>query len=139
MNNLSCLILYFCILFGLIVSSIKAIDKNQGKLWLALGLVPLKLEDQGTWIPDEHYWGEENDPIEDWAKPIIAHGPRQEFEMEWVMPGWDPNEVDTDPICESAELKAAGLIPNQPEATSILNLYLAAEVGAGVGRQCVQE
>ena len=74
----------------------------------ALNLVPLKLEDQGTWTPEEHYWGEEDEPIEDWAKPIIAGGPRQEFEMEWVMPGWDPNEVDTDPICESTDLKAAG-------------------------------
>ena len=38
----------------------------------ALGLVPLKLEDQGLWTPDEHYWGEEDEPIEEWAKPIIA-------------------------------------------------------------------
>ena len=33
----------------------------------ALGLVPLKLEEQGVWEPDEHYWGEEDDPIEEWA------------------------------------------------------------------------
>ena len=40
-NNLGGLVLYFAILFSLIISSIIASDKNQGKLWLALGLVPL--------------------------------------------------------------------------------------------------
>ena len=29
----------------------------------ALGLVPLRLEDQGMWDTKEHYWGEEDDPI----------------------------------------------------------------------------
>lgn len=42
----------------------------------ALGLVPLRFEDMGTWDPNEHYWGEENEPIEEWAKPIMARGPR---------------------------------------------------------------
>ena len=58
----------------------------------ALGLVPLRLEGRGIWDPDEEYWGEEDEPIEDWAKPIIAHGPRQEFEMEQVFPGADPDD-----------------------------------------------
>ena len=74
----------------------------------ALGLVPLKLEDQGTWTPDEHYWGEEDEPIEEWAKPIIARGPRQAFEMEQIVPGRDPDDFDSDPICESNDLKDAG-------------------------------
>lgn len=74
----------------------------------ALGLVPLKLEDQGTWTPDEHYWGEEGEPIEEWAKPIIARGPRQTFEMEQIVPGRDPYDFDSDPICESNDLKDAG-------------------------------
>ncbi len=74
----------------------------------ALGLVPLKLEDQGLWTPDEHYWGEEDEPIEEWAKPIIARGPRTEFEMEQVIPGRDPEDFDFDPICESNDLKDAG-------------------------------
>ena len=55
----------------------------------ALGLVPLKLEERGMWDPAEHYWGEEGEPIEKWAKPIIAWGPRPEFEMEQVLPGAD--------------------------------------------------
>jgi tetratricopeptide (TPR) repeat protein len=74
----------------------------------ALGLVPLKLEDQGAWSPDEHYWGEQEEPIEEWATPIIARGPRQAFEMEQVMPGRDPDDLESDPICESNDLKDAG-------------------------------
>ena len=41
----------------------------------ALGLVPLRLADEGTWNPDEEYWGEEGEPVPEWAKPIIAGGP----------------------------------------------------------------
>jgi len=73
-----------------------------------LGLVPLRLEDQGTWDPQDHYWGEGNEPIEEWARPIIARGPRPEFEMEQVVPGSDPDDPDADPITESNDLKDAG-------------------------------
>jgi len=74
----------------------------------ALGLVPLALEDQGIWNPEEEYWGEEGEPIDEWAKPIIARGPRQAFEMEQVLPGADPDDPDSDPIGESNDLKDAG-------------------------------
>ncbi len=74
----------------------------------ALGLVPLRLEDMGTWDPKKHYWGEEDEPIEEWTKPIIARGPRWAFEMEQVVPGRDVADFDTDPICESNDLKDAG-------------------------------
>jgi len=73
-----------------------------------LGLVPLRLEDMGTWDPREHYWGEEGEPTEEWAKPIIARGPRPEFEMEQVLPGDDPDDPFADPITESNDLKDAG-------------------------------
>lgn len=66
----------------------------------ALGLVPLKIESMGLWDPKKHYWGEENDPIEEWARPIIAHGPRPEFKMEQVLPGGDPEDPFSDPIME---------------------------------------
>lgn len=36
----------------------------------------------GVWDPDREYWGEEGDPIEEWARPIIARGPRPAFEMD---------------------------------------------------------
>jgi len=74
----------------------------------ALGLTPLALHDQGGWDPDEQYWGEEGEPIEVWAKPIIAHGKRLMFEMEQVIPGADPEDFDSDPIVEASELNAAG-------------------------------
>jgi hypothetical protein len=83
----------------------------------ALGLVPLRLEKLGTWDPQEEYWGEEGEPIAEWAKPIIARGPRPEFEMEQVLPGDDPDSMDDDPITKSNELKAAG---NFDEAHKIL-------------------
>ena len=74
----------------------------------ALDLIPLTLEDQGAWSPDEHYWGAQEEPIEEWAKPIIARGPKQAFEMEQVVPGRDPDDLESDPICESNDLKDAG-------------------------------
>gem|GEM_PF-13407 len=74
----------------------------------ALGLVPLALHDQGEWDPEAAYWGEEGEPIEAWAKLIIARGPRPMFEMEQVLPGTDPENFDEDPIVEASELNAAG-------------------------------
>jgi hypothetical protein len=74
----------------------------------ALGLLPLKLEDHGMWTPEEHYWGEEDEPIEEWARPIPTRGPRPQFEMEQVVPGRDPQDFESDPICDSNELKSAG-------------------------------
>ena len=76
----------------------------------ALGLAPLRLEPCGTWDPAEEYWGEQGNAIDDWARRIIGHGPRPEFEMEQVLPGTDPNDPDVDPIIESNELKDAGAL-----------------------------
>jgi tetratricopeptide (TPR) repeat protein len=74
----------------------------------ALGLVPLKLRPLGLWSPEEHYWGEADEPIEKWAEPIIARGARQEYEMEQVLPGANPDDFDSDPISESNSLKETG-------------------------------
>jgi tetratricopeptide (TPR) repeat protein len=74
----------------------------------ALGLVPLRLEDMGEWDPRDEYWGEEDDAIEAWAEPIIARGPRREFEMEQVLPGANPEDPFADPITESNDLKDLG-------------------------------
>jgi hypothetical protein len=74
----------------------------------ALGLAPLKLEATGTWDPAEHYWGEKGEPIEDWARAIIAWGPRPEFEMEQVLPGADSEDPFSDPIIESNDRKDSG-------------------------------
>ena len=86
----------------------------------ALDLVPLKLEEQGLWTPEEHYWGEDDELIEAWVKPIIARGPGQSYEMEQVVPGRDPNDFDSDPICESNELNEAG----DPEAAGRILMEL---------------
>jgi hypothetical protein len=74
----------------------------------ALGLTPLRLGDRGTWNPINEYWGAEGTPIERWAKAIIAHGPRQAFEMEQVLPGCDPGDPFSDPIGVSNDLKDSG-------------------------------
>ena len=73
-----------------------------------MALTPLKLKESGTWDPKDHYWGEPNEPIEEWAKPIISQGPRPEYEMEQVLPGEDPDDPDTDPIIEAVERGEAG-------------------------------
>ncbi|MCX4247124.1 tetratricopeptide repeat protein [Paraliomyxa miuraensis] len=78
----------------------------------ALGLVPLELHAFGVWDPAHEYWGEPDEddvvPVEDWAKPIIARGPRPMFEMEQVLPGSDPEDYDTDPILEASDLRRGG-------------------------------
>jgi len=74
----------------------------------ALGLAPLALHEEGDWNPDDEYWGEDGEPIDDWARPIIARGKRPMFELEQVIPGVDPDDFDSDPILEAAELRQAG-------------------------------
>ena len=83
----------------------------------ALGLVPLKLKDVGMWEPKEHYWGEDDEPLEEWAKPIFARGPRLGFEMEQVLPGEDIDDPFDDPITRSNDLKDIG---DQIEAEKLL-------------------
>ncbi|MCX5907259.1 MAG: cytoplasmic protein [Deltaproteobacteria bacterium] len=83
----------------------------------ALGLVPLGLQSMGIWDPKEHYWGEEGEPIEEWTRPIIAWGPRPDFEMEQVLPGEDAEDPFSDPIMEANDLKDAG---DHPGACKIL-------------------
>ena len=74
----------------------------------ALGLAPLRLEERGVWDPAEAYWGEEDEPIEDWAQRLIALGPRPQFEMERVIPGEEPVDSLWDSIIESNDLKESG-------------------------------
>ncbi len=83
----------------------------------ALNLMPLALEDRGMWDPKEEYWGEEDEPVEEWAKPIISFGPRPMFEMEQVMPYENPDDPFSDPINQSNDLKDAGRLA---EARKIL-------------------
>lgn len=91
----------------------------------ALGLVPLGLTPEGDWDPEEEYWGEEGEPLEEWARPIVARGIRPAFEMEQVIPGADTDDPDDDPILEASELQAAG---HGKEADDILMRLLAADL-----------
>lgn len=74
----------------------------------ALGLAPLAMREYGEWNPDNEYWGQEGEPVEDWAKPIIARGKRPMFELEQVIPGADPEDFESDPIVVAAELRGGG-------------------------------
>jgi tetratricopeptide (TPR) repeat protein len=82
-----------------------------------LCLVPLGLESRGMWDPKKHYWGEEDEPIQAWTKPIIARGSRPMFEMEQVMPVENPDDPFDDPIIRSNDLYHAG---DRAEAEKIL-------------------
>ncbi len=74
----------------------------------ALGLTPLKFNERGMWDPKDHSWGEPDEPIEQWAKPIMNQGLRPEYEMEQALPGENPDDPDTDPILEAVERREAG-------------------------------
>ncbi|MCK5164957.1 MAG: cytoplasmic protein, partial [Desulfobacula sp.] len=83
----------------------------------SLGLVPLGLSDMGIWDPREHYWGEEDEPLEEWAESIIASGSRSMFEMEQVIPGEDGNDSFDDAILKAVDLTGSG---KKAEARTIL-------------------
>lgn len=70
----------------------------------ALALLPM-----GDWDPAEEYWGEPGHPLDPLSDEVIAAGVRPCFEMEQVLPGVEPDDWDTDPIVEAAELHRAGL------------------------------
>ncbi len=75
----------------------------------ALDLAPLKLKDEGVWDPKDEYWGEEDEPLDDWEKEIIARGPRPEYALENLIPGRPEDfDIDTDPILQAVELKEVG-------------------------------
>ena len=74
----------------------------------ALGLTPLGMKDTGMWDPAEEYWCEPGEPIDAWAKPIIARGQRPSFEMEQVIPGEDPDDPFDDPIIQANDQKDSG-------------------------------
>ncbi|GAB6041670.1 cytoplasmic protein [Endothiovibrio diazotrophicus] len=74
----------------------------------ALGVVPLRLLDERLWDPAEEYWGEEGEPLDEWARAVIEHGPRPSFEMEQLVPGTDPEDWEEDPILEASALYAEG-------------------------------
>ncbi len=69
----------------------------------ALGLTPLALKDWDPWDPEDHYWGEDGEPLEPWARRIFARGPRPSFVFEPCRPGRDPEDYGSDPIYEAVD------------------------------------
>jgi len=66
-----------------------------------LGLTPLRLEDRGVWNPDEEYWGEEDEPLPEYARRIIERGLRSSIrtkhpQREFLVASNEPK------ICQSA-------------------------------------
>ncbi|MEN0064325.1 MAG: tetratricopeptide repeat protein [Myxococcota bacterium] len=74
----------------------------------ALGIEPLRLNPMGTWDPSDHDWGEEDDPLEDWAQALVEGGPRPCFELEVITPGDDPRKWDDGPILRAIALRDSG-------------------------------
>ena len=68
----------------------------------------LALQPMGDWDPTDEYWGEAGQPLDPLCEEVIAAGVRPCFEMEQVIPGVEPDDWDTDPIVEAAELHRAG-------------------------------
>lgn len=69
----------------------------------AMGLEPLAVRDGFDWDPEEHYWGEDEEPPA-WAHAIIARGVRQSFELEHPIPNFDPRSFDDGPILKAIAL-----------------------------------
>ncbi|OGL42951.1 MAG: hypothetical protein A2161_06015 [Candidatus Schekmanbacteria bacterium RBG_13_48_7] len=82
-----------------------------------LNLIPLSIEKQDNWNPEEELWRDESQEFEDWEKEILELGIRPEFEFEHILPGEDPENMDSDPIIEANELASQG---NLQEARTIL-------------------
>jgi tetratricopeptide (TPR) repeat protein len=97
------------------------VDQFVQRLHLPAEPPPLRLEPVGPWDPEEEYWGEPGDPLPEWTRDLIARGPRPALEMEQVLPGVDPRDMDDDPILHAAELSAAG---RSAEARTLLNRLL---------------
>lgn len=73
-----------------------------------MNLQPLALKSCGVWDPAHHFWGDRNEPMEPWTRPIIAWGKRPQYEMEQILPFADLDDPHSDPIIESQDLWHSG-------------------------------
>jgi hypothetical protein len=74
----------------------------------ALSLEPLRLTTNGMWDPHADYWIDFEETVPDWARAAIAWGPRPDVEMQQILPGADPDDPFSDPVCRANDLKDAG-------------------------------
>ncbi len=92
----------------------------------ALNLTPLNLKEQGQWDPANEYWGDDEEPLDDWEKEIIARGPRPEYKLDNIVPGRPEDfDIDTDPIIQAIDLKDSG---DHVAAFCALNSLLVADL-----------
>ncbi|MBI4649955.1 hypothetical protein HY745_01410 [Candidatus Desantisbacteria bacterium] len=73
----------------------------------ALQFKPLMLNSMGKWNPEDEYWGEPDEPINLYFKPIIDFGTRESFEMEQIIPCADIENM-VDPIIDASEYYEQG-------------------------------
>lgn len=92
---------------------------------LALQLKPLALNERWLWDPKDEYWGETEDPLNIYFKPIIDFGIRKSYEMEQIIPFEDPEDFDSDPIIEASEFHNCG---NYKEAFKIMERILTTDL-----------
>ncbi len=74
----------------------------------ALGLEPLKLFDRGEFDPHDEDLLEDNDPFSEYYATVMARGVRQKYEMEQVLPFFDVENLDGDPILAAVEERENG-------------------------------
>ena len=86
---------------------------------------PLALQPMGEWDPAEEHWGEPGEWIHPLCQQVIAAGVRPAFEMAQVLPGVAPDDWDSDPIVDAAELHRAG---HHREAIRVLEALLTIDV-----------
>ncbi|MGQ9533236.1 MAG: hypothetical protein ACUVTQ_10640 [Desulfotomaculales bacterium] len=79
-----------------------------------LSPVPLELYNRGLWDPHAeflHLWEEDedggNENLPEWVRAVLRADPRREYEMQQVIPGADPEDLE-DPITEAVYLVHAG-------------------------------
>lgn len=88
----------------------------------ALGLKPLALKKAGTWDPGAAGLFEKPEGFEKYFRPVLAFGPRDEYEMERIMPA---GTMDVDPVGLAAELRESG---NHLEAVDSIVEVLTADL-----------
>ena len=91
----------------------------------ALNIEPLDLNEMGVWDPKEDYWGEPDDPLNNYFKAIIDFGARKSYEMDQIIPFQDPEDIDSDPNLEAADFHGCG---NHLEALKIMEKILTTDL-----------
>jgi tetratricopeptide (TPR) repeat protein len=79
----------------------------------------------GQWNPQEEYWGEPDESIDMYFKPIIDYGVRESYEMEQIIPFQDPEDFESDPIIEASDYYSCG---NVTDAQKIMEKILTADL-----------